>query len=80
MTLVSKQCRVFTTSSSVVTPRARANSNKLLCRAAMQPAEVGATRRESLGLLLALPLLLSSQTAQAADLGDFRKAKGSAQT
>ena len=80
MALASKQCRVFTSSSPIVTPRARASSNKLLCRAAMQPADIGATRRESLGFLLALPLLLSSQTAQAADLGDFRKVKGAAQT
>lgn len=43
--------------------------------AARQPAPV-TSRRESLGLLLALPLLVAGQSAQAADLADSRKFKG----
>ncbi len=76
MALTSKQCRVVLPISPAVTPRARTCNNRLVCKAALQPVQNGATRRESLGLLLALPLLLSGQTAQAADLGDFRKVKG----
>ncbi|DBA88101.1 TPA: hypothetical protein ACH3X2_005099 [Trebouxia sp. C0005] len=77
MALVSKHCRIATPISSTVTvtPRACTRSSKLLCRAALQQAPKHTTRRESLGFLLALPLLVSTQTAQAVDLGDFRRAK-----
>ena len=76
MALISKQCRVFQPVSPAVTPRARACSRQVLCKAALQFTPQDATRRESLGLLLALPLLFSGQSAQAVDLGDFRKVKG----
>lgn len=75
MALVSKHCRISTPISSTLTPRACTRSSGLLCRAALQPEPKHATRRESLGFLLALPLLVSTQTAQAVDLGDFRRAK-----
>ena len=76
MAIVSKHCRISTPISSTLTPRACTRSSGLLCRAALQPEPKHATRRESLGFLLALPLLVSTQTAQAVDLGDFRRAKG----
>ena len=78
MALTSKHCRILTPISSTVTvtPRACARSSKLLCRAALQPAPKHTTRRESLGFLLALPLLVSTETAQAVDIGDFRGVKG----
>ena len=75
MALSSQQLTVTAPVSPVVKLRARASNSRFICNAARQPAQ-SASRRESLGLLLALPLLASGQQAHAAELTDFRKVKG----
>ena len=73
MALSSKQCRTIVPVSPVVTSRAR--TCRVLCRAAQQSPQTP-SRRESLGLLLSLPLLACGQSAVAAELADSRKFKG----
>lgn len=81
MALASKQCSVLRSVNlarkppALVVPAALRRS-RLSCRASMQPAETGSTRRQTLGLLLSLPLLLTGDVARAVQLDDFRKAKG----
>ena len=74
MSFASMQCSTVPLNRTMA-PRAPAQRNRLLCRAAVQPTE-GATRRQSLGLLLALPVLFTGNTANALEFGDARKVKG----
>ncbi|KAL3136794.1 hypothetical protein ABBQ38_005507 [Trebouxia sp. C0009 RCD-2024] len=73
MSLTSKQCRVLTPVAAV-RPKPRACSARVHCNAAMQPVQ-HTSRREALGLILALPLLAAGRSAQAADITDSRQHK-----
>lgn len=77
MALSSMQCRGLQPFKASMAPRASTRSTKLLCRAEVSHTEPGTTRRQSLGLLLSLPVLLSGSVANAVELGDFRKVKES---
>ena len=76
MPVVSMQCRSLPAVNRTMAPRASVQRNRLLCRAAVECAEGGATRRQSLGLLLALPVFFTGNVANAVELGDARKVKG----
>lgn len=76
MALVRTNLRasVAVSAASVQRP-ARASRVTTTCKSAPVRADDHVSRRQSLGLLVALPMILSLRPAQAVDLGDFRKFK-----
>lgn len=73
MSLATTKPRVGLAVSSHPVLRPARACRTTICRSG--PADTHVSRRESLSLLIALPLFASTGAAQAVDLGDFRKVK-----